>query len=460
MYGGGSPPPAPDYSALAKEQGAANVEAAKQTAYLSNPNVISPYGKRTVTYNTTYAMPEPVKPTAPVGLTREQAAAKLNEQGIIAGQKNYNPRTGRYDYGAYEERLSDLMATPDMSEANKQYEEDLAAYKASALTTPTVTEELTPEAQAALTAQQNTQKALAELGLSAVGTVRDVMGKPFQYTGPGLQMSVGDAGQIGSNLDLEKYGLAQGDLGDYGKVTTDLDISNLAAMPVNAGTTAQQAIMSRLQPQLQQERSQLETQLANQGVTPGSQAYQRAMMDQNKRENDLLSQASLQGINLDMAARQQGLSEAGLLGNFRNAAQQQRYQQALGAGGFRNAALSQNQQTALAQMQANNAAQNQRYNQMLQSAQFANTAAGQELQKQLGLYNLPLNTISALMSGSQIQAPQFQGYQGAGVTASPIFQAGQANYQAGLDAYNADVAAGNANMQGIVGLASAAATAY
>lgn len=461
LFGGdSSPPPAPDYGAMAKEQGAANLQAAKQTAYLSNPNISNPYGKRTVTYNTTYAMPEPVKPTAPVGLTKEQAAAKLKEQGIVAGQKNYNPRTGRYDYGAYEERLSDLMATPDMSEANKQYENDLAAYKASALTTPTVNEELTPEEQAIFNTNQQVRAALGQLGVTAAGRVQDVMANPFAYKGPGIQTSLGDAGQIGSNLDLEKYGLAQGDLGDYGKVTTDLDISNLAAMPVNAGKTAQAAIMDRLQPQLQQERSQLETQLANQGVTPGSQAYQRAMMDQNKRENDLMSQASLQGINLDMAARQQGLSEAGLLGGFRNAAQAQRYQQALGAGGFRNAALSQNQQTALAQMQANNAAQNQRYNQMLQSAQFGNMADEQNFQRQLGLYNLPLNQVAALMSGSQAVVPQFQGYQGAGVTASPIFQAGQANYQAGLDAYNAGVAADNARQQGIIGLATAAATAY
>ena len=45
-----SAPKAPDYAAAAREQGEANVEAARATAQLNNPNVISPYGTQTVTY--------------------------------------------------------------------------------------------------------------------------------------------------------------------------------------------------------------------------------------------------------------------------------------------------------------------------------------------------------------------------------------------------------------------------
>jgi len=46
-----SPPPAPDYSGAAKEQGAANLEAAKAQGKINNPNVISPYGTQTVTWD-------------------------------------------------------------------------------------------------------------------------------------------------------------------------------------------------------------------------------------------------------------------------------------------------------------------------------------------------------------------------------------------------------------------------
>ena len=44
-------PAAPDYTGAAVAQGAANVEAARATAKLSNPNVYSPYGNQTVTYD-------------------------------------------------------------------------------------------------------------------------------------------------------------------------------------------------------------------------------------------------------------------------------------------------------------------------------------------------------------------------------------------------------------------------
>lgn len=44
-------PPAPDYAGAAAAQGAANVDAARAGAKLSNPNVINPYGTQTVSYD-------------------------------------------------------------------------------------------------------------------------------------------------------------------------------------------------------------------------------------------------------------------------------------------------------------------------------------------------------------------------------------------------------------------------
>lgn len=46
-----SAPKAPDYVAAAQAQGAANVDTARTSAKLSNPNIINPYGTQTVTYN-------------------------------------------------------------------------------------------------------------------------------------------------------------------------------------------------------------------------------------------------------------------------------------------------------------------------------------------------------------------------------------------------------------------------
>jgi hypothetical protein len=236
----------------------------------------------------------------------------------------------------------------------------------------TITQSLTPAAQSALDAQQQVQLGEANLAQTGLNTAQGIMGTPFQYSGP--------------------------------KVQTSLDLSNVANMPVNAGMTGQNAIMARLQPQIEQQTKATAQTLANQGVTSGSEAYNNAMREQSQQQNDLYSQAALQGLNLDMSANQQG------------------YGQAVGAG------------------------------------EFGNTAATQALQQQLGLYNQPLNQITALMSGSQIQAPQFQQYSGGGqIGAAPVAQAAtnQGNYNTA--AYNAQMGALGGLYGGIGSIAGAAA---
>lgn len=317
-----SAPPPPDYAGAAREQGVANQKAGQQTAVLSNPNIISPYGNQTVSYD----------------------------------------------------MASGFDGTPQ----------------------PTITQTLTPEAQATLESQQRVQRSLAGLGEQAAGTAQRIMGTPFQYTGPDIQTSVG-------NIPAPR---------------TELDLSGVAKMPVNAGMTGQQAIMARLQPQLEQQSKATAQNLANQGITPGSEAWNNAMREQQQGQNDLLSQAALQGIGLDMSANQQG------------------YGQALGTAGFYNQGAAQD------------------INQRLQAAQFGNQAAAQRLQQELGLYNVPLNQITALMSGSQIQAPQFQTYTGGGqIGAAPLAQAAtnQGNYNTA--AYNAQMGALGGLYSGIGSLA-------
>lgn len=89
----------------------------------------------------------------------------------------------------------------------------------------------------------------------------------------------------------------------------ELDQSQLPARAMNVGQTAQEAIMSRLQPQLAQQEEALRTRLANQGITLGSDAYGKEMTSQGQRANDLQLQAALQGIGLDQANRASALQE-------------------------------------------------------------------------------------------------------------------------------------------------------
>jgi hypothetical protein len=288
-----SPPPAPDYRGAAIEQGVANLESARATAKLSNPNMYTPYGSQTV-----------------------------------------------------------------------QYEGDV----------PTVTQTLSPESQKILEAQNTTKLGLSNLAQTGIGQAGQILNTPFAFGGPNVQ--------------------------------TSLDTSQIAKMPVNAGTTGQEAIMSRLEPSLQRNRVSTETQLVNQGLRPGTEAYDNAIKVLGQQENDARTQAVLQGIGLDTGANTQG------------------------------------------------------FNQQLQSGQFANTAQQQNLSQDILKRQLPINEITALMNGSQIANPQFGAYQGANVAPAPIANATAQTGAYNQNIYNQQVGSANANTAGLYSLGGAGLQAY
>jgi len=177
-------------------------------------------------------------------------------------------------------------------------------------------------------------------------------------------------------------------------------------MPVNAGTTGQEAIMSRLEPSLAKNRVSTETQLINQGLRPGSEAYDNAIKLLGQQENDARTQAALTGIGLDTSANAQG------------------------------------------------------FNQALQSGQFGNTAQQQALAQAIQGRQMPLNEITALMSGSQIQNPTFSPYQGTNIQPAPIANATAQEGQFAQNTYNQQVASANAQNAGLYSLGGAGIIGY
>lgn len=81
---------------------------------------------------------------------------------------------------------------------------------------------------------------------------------------------------------------------------------------IHPGQTAQDAIMARLNPTYQTREEQLRTQLYNQGVRPGTEAWDNEFRNFNQGLNDAYSQAALYGINLDNQAHQNALQEQAL----------------------------------------------------------------------------------------------------------------------------------------------------
>lgn len=287
------PPGTPDYTGAAQAQGTANLEAARASAKLSNPNLNTPYGTQNVRYGTA----EPIFDQA------------RYDADLSSGQTTADQRYRYYNHGD-----SDI---------------------------PTVTQSLSPQEQRIFDLNQQARTGLGEVSNQGLGAVRDVLGSKF-------------------------------------------DASGLPAQQINAGQTAQDAIMSRLQPQIAQDREANAAMLANQGIPMGSEAWDNSMRAQGQQENDLYQQAALQGMGIGQQARQQALSE------------------------------------------------------------------------QLTQRELPLNEVTALMSGSQVQLPGSTPYQGVNTQAGNLMGAAQAQGAGANQQYGQQVAGYNANMGGLYGLGAAA----
>jgi hypothetical protein len=275
---------------------------------------------------------------------------------------------------------------------------------------------LSPTGQALLDANNKSQLGLAALQQGAGQNVSNVMGKPFQYTGPAVQTSI-----------------------DNPQVNTRLNTNGVPALPTADGNTLRQAqdaaynqATSRLDPQWKTAEQQKDTQLRNQGLTPGTEAYDNAMRDFNFAKNDAYSQARNSAVSQGLAAEQAQFG-MGLQAN------QTGFNQALNQGQFANTAAGQN------------------FSQGLQSGQFQNTAAQNALAQQAQLYNMPLNQLTALMSGSQVTNPQFgQSPQQQTVAGPNYLGAAQATGQYNQGLYNSQVASDNAMTSGLFSLGAAA----
>jgi hypothetical protein len=135
---------------------------------------------------------------------------------------------------------------------------------------------LSPAQQALFDSQNSISQQALDLGQNAIGRVGNAIDKPFTLEG-------------------------------LPQVNTD----NSARIKA-----VEDALMSRLNPQIEQDRRRRETQLANQGISAGSDAYNRSINLGEQAVNDARMQAVLAGssedsrlFNQNMSARNQGIQE-------------------------------------------------------------------------------------------------------------------------------------------------------
>lgn len=336
-----SPKP-PDPKETAAAQTATNIGTAIANSYMGNINQVTPDGSLTYSQSGTQKWTDPLDGkvydiptwTATQALSQAQQAIKnQNDAAELNLAKLANTQSGR---------LNSLLASPvdtanlpawgDPSKINQP------AYK---------TFSNGPELQTSFQNAGNIQ--------SSVGNVDNV------------QTSLAGSGDVTDRV--ANAGTIQKQVAAVGDVTRSYGGDFSADRQ-----RVEDALFARMNPQLAQDRAALEQRLANQGLQPGSEAYNRAIDEANRSASDARYGAILN-------AGQEQYRLAGLArdaATFQNTAQQQAYDQALASGQFANAAQAQHHAQNTGDAQFANQAQQQRFNQTLSGAQFANSAQQQQ----------------------------------------------------------------------------------
>ena len=338
----------------------------------------------------------------------------------------------------------------------------------------TSTQTLTPQGQAIKDQTLGTQFNLAQMGNQQSARVGGLLSAPFNPNAgapaagnaqnilnvQGASTSYDPGGQIQSSIG--NYGQQQTTFGDAGNITSSYGPDNFSTDRQNV----QDALLTRMNPQLAIEKQGIQQQLADQGIRPGSDAYNAAMFSYGQQANDArygaISQAGQeQQRMMDMAAQQAGFQNAAQQqaytqaqgrGQFANDAQQNNYNQALGAGTFANAAQGQQNTQNAAAGAFNNAGLAQQVAQQQSGFNAQNSALNQYLQQQYQQRNQPLNEISALMSGSQLQQPNWLNSPTSQIPTTDFAGITNQNFQNQRGIYQQQNANYNATIGGILGL--------
>ena len=176
----------------------------------------------------------------------------------------------------------------------------------------------------------------------------------------------------------------------------------------------EQGLFDRMRPEHAFQDEALRTRLANQGLTPGSTAYDRAMTLQAN------NQAGERFNAMNQAGQEQSRLQAGMLGQ-----QGQAFGQGMQGAQFTNQALQ--------NLQGQNMGANQQnFNQAMQGSNYQNQLRQQAIAEQAQRRGMSLNEMNAMLTGQQVQTPQMPTFSNASA-AQPVNYLGAAQ---ALGSYN------------------------
>jgi hypothetical protein len=317
----------------------------------------------------------------------------------------------------------------------------------------TATQTLTPQEQAIQAQTQATQYNLAGMANNQSKSIASLLSQP---------MSFANAPSGGNAQNIQNVPAAATGFNPGGPIQSQLNLTG-AANPSNIqqsyGTdptfstqAVQQALMAQMQPQLDIQKQQLQQQLADQGIRYGSDAYNNAMIPFNQQENN----AWMQSITGATAQQAQQMQMAGAQAAFGNAAQQQGYDQSVGLGSFANQAQNQQYTQNAGGATFYNSGLAQQLAQQQAGFNASQSALNQYLQQQYAQRNQPINEITALLSGSQVQQPNFLNAPSSQIPTTDIAGLQNQNFNNQMAIYGQQNAQYNALMGGVLGLGAGA----
>lgn len=213
-------------------------------------------------------------------------------------------------------------------------------------------------------------------------------------------------------------GPVQYNIAGAGPVQSQINTSGVPALNTDyagqikqAQDAAYNAQSQYLDPQFAQQQQQLTSQLAAQGITQGSDAYNNAIKNFGATKNQAYQGASDAAVSAgnqlqnqlfgqNLSANNQLFGQAATQGNFTNSAQNQLFGQNATGAAFNNAAAAQDNSQNAAAAQFANTANTQKFDQ----TQALRTQGLNEMQY---ANNAPINQLMALLNGTSIGNVQF-----------------------------------------------------
>ena len=408
IFTGPEKPAVPDYAAAADKTAQSNLDMARYTTRVNRPTQITPFGTQSWTNSGGFdqagydAAMQSYKDSYQPGT----GSGGYWEQTGSGGDQGYDRQwvstgnEGRYTMP--EPNRDDFMRDDDWTQ----------------------TTTLTPDLQAALDNEMALQKGRSGIGVDMLPAAQEAINRPVDYDGAQAWSGAPDAAQlqnVGAAPDLQ----------------TSIDKTNIPQFDQQYVNNIKNQTLDYMRPDMQAKQEQLDAQLAAQGITPGSEAYnnaQRRLADQQSRD--------------EYNALRLGMDQANAMYQNELAGNSQRFGQNLESGRFGNNALVSQNDMGIRNTAFNNNNAVTNYDQNYRNASFDNNLRGAQIAEDIQRQQVPLNNINALMNGQQVSMPDMPNFntmskpQGA-----DYLNAAKATYQGNLNNANLQNAA-NSNMLG------------